>query len=477
MIATVNNLKSISTSDVIPKLIEKNILKANLPNTKDHTNNDINNLDLNSKNNDNKNTIAAERAAESEDDDDIEDNEYKYIKKLLENELIKKETYEDLTLYSYINCTNNDTRELKQCRGLIFKNHKLFLKSYAYTDIYDTSEKEKIIANLKDYNFNDLKFYNSLEGTLIRLFYNNNKWYVSTHRKLNAYESRWGCKKSFGEIFEEAIFSELLANEKFVKRFSDDIKNDDINNILKLFFSILNTDIQYFFYLPSLKINRIVCEGLIKPSIIYVSAMKNLEYIKLNDDIYIPELEEIKFSTLDNMLKYVDELNIKQYQGVLILKPNNEQIKILNQKYKIYFNSRGNQSNIIIRYLEKINDPEIKANLRILYPEFITRFNEIDDGKKFNTIINNIHICYEFKYIRKRQIRIPHEEYQIMKKCHEWYINEKIKGNNVRVTFEKVKEEFYKILNISPYYVYSMLMHLKTNVWDEIKQQIYNQSN
>ena len=47
-------------------------------------------------------------------------------------------------------------------------------------------------------NFENFSFFNSYEGTLIRMFNFDDKWYVTTHRKLDAFRSKWAGKTSYG---------------------------------------------------------------------------------------------------------------------------------------------------------------------------------------------------------------------------------------------------------------------------------------
>ena len=54
-------------------------------------------------------------------------------------------------------------------------------------------------------DFENTKFYNSYEGCLIRVFNHDDKWYISTHKKLDANHSRWASRKSYGELFHESV--------------------------------------------------------------------------------------------------------------------------------------------------------------------------------------------------------------------------------------------------------------------------------
>lgn len=49
----------------------------------------------------------------------------------------------------------------------------------------------------------------ALEGTLVRMYCFGHKWMLSTHRKLDANKSRWGSARSFGQLFATAMANQL----------------------------------------------------------------------------------------------------------------------------------------------------------------------------------------------------------------------------------------------------------------------------
>ena len=113
-----------------------------------------------------------------------------------------------LQIYSYKFCDNDSTNEIKNCRGLVFNGDTLVSKSLGFTQEYNDTQKDFVMS--QNIDFKKVKFFSSEEGTFIRLFYTNDKWYLSTHRKLNAFNSRWGSENSssVGQIFVNNI-SEL----------------------------------------------------------------------------------------------------------------------------------------------------------------------------------------------------------------------------------------------------------------------------
>jgi hypothetical protein len=126
-----------------------------------------------------------------------------------------------LQIYSYKECNDQSTDKLKQSRGLIFCGDKFLFPSIGYTPdcvIGDGNvQKEEYISELIRNHGSYLQFFSSTEGTLLRVFYYN-KWYISTHRKLDAYQSKWGNSSvSFGKTMEEALTTINLTKDSLLE--------------------------------------------------------------------------------------------------------------------------------------------------------------------------------------------------------------------------------------------------------------------
>src|SRR3990167_1636412 len=89
---------------------------------------------------------------------------------------------ESLELFCYEECTNDSSEDLKNCRGVVFENEKLVLQAFPYTEEQSYSSYQPSSEG---------KCFYSMEGTLLRLFCHNSKWYLSTNKKLDAWRSRW----------------------------------------------------------------------------------------------------------------------------------------------------------------------------------------------------------------------------------------------------------------------------------------------
>ena len=150
---------------------------------------------------------------------------------------------------------------VKNCRGIVFDGDSILFKGYPYTPEY-TYEDYDYLNTIDISNF---KAFNAREGTLLRLFYHNDDWMVSTHRRLDAYSCRWGSRKTFGTLLEEAFESEVNISDKF-KELLDDII-DVGENSFKRWLTLLDKKSQYMLLLETSEDNRIVCRNGPEPRV------------------------------------------------------------------------------------------------------------------------------------------------------------------------------------------------------------------
>ena len=100
------------------------------------------------------------------------------------------------------------------CRSIIFdvKNNTVLSYSHPNIDYLEYKKGESIIE--------DTIFTESHEGTLISMFYNNNKWYYATRRHIDMYQTNQitqGVKSelSHGQMFEDALSRMNLTKDNF----------------------------------------------------------------------------------------------------------------------------------------------------------------------------------------------------------------------------------------------------------------------
>ena len=354
---------------------------------------------------------------------------------------------EHFEMINYIDCYNDSPDELKIKRGLVYDKNTsdILIPSFAYTDVYTMDDEEKIKDILQD--FHDWNFFYSLEATLLRVFYHEGSWHIITNKKLDAFRSRWSCRETFGQLFKDALC------KLFHKESAD---------VLEWFYQLLDKEKIYCFLIKSNSENRIVCHYKKDPIVYLGTLRKGGEFIHESGLPDIPEFQS--FSTpagvvVNDMTELgdaVNNVNCFEYQGVIVMhKSKNRQIKIMNDEYKELFELRNNNPNLRFRYLELRHDPIMVKKFYKLYPKYADIFDTYEDA--LHRIARIIYQFYVSRYIKNQFVTLPKEEFLVMKKCHDWYLQDRL-NNKIfsKVVFEFLSQE-------SPLNLYKMIRRLLIN--------------
>ena len=337
-----------------------------------------------------------------------------------------------LQIYSYNYCENNSSNDLKKCRGLIFNGDNLLFNSLGFTPEYNDSDKETLSKEPVD----KYTFFPSEEGTLLRVFYNNTKWYVSTHRKLDAFNSRWGSQKSFGEIFVDSLKT---------------LRYESLDQLTTL----LDKNFMYLFFIRNTLQNKIVSNppNTNKNLVYFVGHIDSSGIYLCNKDHMLfdfPTQQPLLFENWEQVFEYVRNVNPREGQGVLAFykdqKGDFSQFKIVNSSYKLMSQVRGNEPNLSLRYLQVRSHPIYSKMIYELYPEHVNFFIQIENI--IIKIAKNIHNSYVSRFVNKNYTVVSQEEYVIIKECHGWHILDR---KNNKVTLSQVinylsKEQYVHIL-------------------------------
>ena len=312
------------------------------------------------------------------------------------------------------------------------------------------TQYNKIIYNddtinfIKNINWNDIEIRKCYEGTMILVFFDNNKWYISTRRCLDAGESKWIKNNSYKELFNEAI------ENKF--------KIED-----------LNKDYCYHFILLHYKNRNIISYqnefGNIYKEVLLVTVTKKYTLDEINiDDILkiipIKTPEKLDFKNIEDVTNYLDNINncdIKNSyissEGLIfkIYSKDNEVSPTINCKIqtKIYqkmMKLKPNNSNNYQIYLELY----IQDKLNDFLPFFIKNNNKII--YRINAAMKNItnEILKLYFITRKKQNEhiynnLPFQYKKTLYNIHNIYILNKKEKNlqkkniNIHVVYHYLK--------------------------------------
>jgi hypothetical protein len=161
--------------------------------------------------------------------------------------------------------------------------------------------------------------------------------------------------------------------------------------------------------------------------------------------------ERVSYHSVEDLLTTVKSINPFQYQGVIgIHKENKSPMKIIQSDYYYYCQVRGNHPNIKLRYLEIRSVPDKLRIFYYLYPKYIEQFDEFENI--LFEICRIIYRSYINRYVKKKYVTLPKEEYNIMKKCHDWFHQDR-KNNKIytRKIMEFINQEnaenLYKMIH------------------------------
>jgi hypothetical protein len=350
----------------------------------------------------------------------------------LGNKVRLTDSCDGLELFCYQSCTEEDDVSLQSCRGVIFNDNDIVMKAFPYTVEYIHTNKKNIEESINQI-FKDCSFYDAHEGALIRMFYFNNKWYISTHRKLDAFRSKWASKESFGTSFKLAL--EAYAN--YDQTFKNNLPTKS-SNIIENFQETLDKNKQYMFLISHNAENRIVCITPQYPIIYHVGTFVNGE-LNMTENCGIPYPRKYDFNDMDSLLEYVNNIDYRYLQGIICFAPNNKQYKIIHKEYDQFFKVRGNEPSIKFRYLEIRMNRKLTEMLFFLYPHMNFVFDEIENT--IYAICKNIYNAYVQRFIKKRFVTVPTEEFSVIRECHSWH--EEDRGKN-KINLEKIITVFNK---------------------------------
>jgi hypothetical protein len=323
-----------------------------------------------------------------------------YIKKLignksfeeLKNEL-KKEPYfleikEDNNKYMLLFTEKSDLTlpEVRECTGIIFEKETNQLLHFSFPKCYEgTKESEgtysskiKGTERTELYNVSDLKNYKInlyFTGSIIKLYFFNDGWQIASSKNLDASKSFWGSKKSFKELFIDAIE--------------------------------ISEDIEYFDFIEKLDVNCCYTYIIQHPencSLIKVKTPLAFILNKVNVETLKEEIPDIDNMCVEKSLQDVLYNKKGVTENYLIYNLNKDgnvisRVKVLSNEYEKVKELYGNYPDIGLRYIEVYENELLKKELRQTFINDISKFNKIDI--LYNKAIKCIEMSYKNVYINE----------------------------------------------------------------------------
>jgi hypothetical protein len=258
--------------------------------------------------------------------------------------------------------TNNLTDLERELKCVVLNRTSLEIISWCMDELY--TEDQKTMDLMKDTPY---KVYECLEGTLLSVYYFNDKWNVSTRRCLDAKDSFWLADKSHYDLFLECVSVEL--------------------------FDQLNKDCCYYFVLQHYLNKGVVDYGKrfgseYKRAVLLTTRCRTINFDEVESEKELLKYgilfsEELNDTSLLEQEKDVSNLlDGVQYEGLLVKILDNriKYLRLPTQRYTKKSLVMPNAQNKYVSYIKLYQNGTLKEHFKY-FPE-----NEkIKDPKKSTT--------------------------------------------------------------------------------------------
>ncbi len=342
-------------------------------------------------------------------------------------------------------------------KSYVFNGDQLFFEGYPYSI-------ELTQTNYEGLEFEKCRFFEAHEGTLLRVFNINGKWYTSTNRRLDAFNSKWAAKTTtFGIHFADAVRENIRAinDDEFFEDEEEDKKLEDRKQdardyLNKIYEANLDKTKKYMFLLEPCKEERIVC--LTKsPRFFNIGIFDKNNNLSLDEDVVldgyeVPKPQELFFDDMREMLDVLGNIDFKNIQGFIAIQSeegrDDKHFKILNTRYKYYFDLRNNTSSIRFRYLqlEHLNtmtnlvsgvNQQTTAQTKQMVDDFCAMYNFSPQPLLeyiWVKVVGDLFQKYQQRYIRKMpDTSLTEKQDKMLKEIHQHFI-ESLRAGNRRLT-------------------------------------------
>jgi hypothetical protein len=334
-----------------------------------------------------------------------------------------------------------DSKE-ETIRGFIYQDDRLVCKTFPYSDEYTVDTSENIAKVQEKLSSGSWVFYPSYEGTILRIVNDGDTQLIATHKKLDAFNSRWGCDQSFGELFKTSI--------------TEFNKDSTLETPYENFLSLLKDDYHHTFLLCSNLDSRIVANR--DNEIFYVGSFDSkthkylgiLPCIKEKISVFCNSINQVEIShnDMDKIVDYVEnKVEPFSQQGLVAIRQDDFSVfKIMNSTYKHLSELRGNNPSLSSRYLELL----LKRKDLVL--DFCTIFgNKHHEFGYISELLDDtlwyLYNVITTRYVKKRFMNVTPLLHSFVKQF------EKV-DNPDDLTFEKVCE---KMSEKNTSYVWSLM--------------------
>lgn len=330
---------------------------------------------------------------------------------------IKRDNGYIMFLYSQIDSDFNNNI-VRECRGIILDEKTLKLVCVPFFKFGNYGE-----SYVSDIDWDSARVEEKIDGSLIKVWFDNNKWNVSTNGTINAQNANLGdeltCYKNFYDLFMVAV------------------QNQNLN------FDSLNRDCTYMFELTSPYNKVVVAHSEITITHIGTRNNKTLEEVSIDIGIKKPKLYSLK--TLNECLEMIKILPFND-EGYVVVDKNYNRIKIKSLAYVVAHRLKNNCSVTVSRLIDmiKINETE---EFTTYYPEYKKEIEKIknDINTKKSEVENKIKEIKSKNFLTQKEFALYIKDFKFKSFLFKWQNNKDLSFEKwlLKNSSDKIKEYLY----------------------------------
>lgn len=240
---------------------------------------------------------------------------------------------------------------VRECRGIILRKDNNKVVCHPFDRFFNYGE-----VHAAEIDWSSARVQDKLDGSIIKVWYDDNEWHVSTNGVIDA-------KKAINPI-------DLSFYSMFIEGLQNAIQEPDVS--FEEFCMQLNPEYTYMFEMTH-PANRMVVRYEI-PMIYHIGTRNNASGEEYKVYIGIPQPQEYKFNNLDEVIKIAENLKYDK-EGYVIVDNAWHRIKVKSPAHLAAHNLKNNGMVTYKRILELILKGSTEEFLSY-FPEFTDYFNK-----------------------------------------------------------------------------------------------------
>lgn len=249
-------------------------------------------------------------------------------------------------MFNYNSLASDFSNEIVQeARGVILKEDTMEIVCYPFTKFFNAGE-----PNAASIDWNSAKVQEKIDGSLMKLWFYDNTWRVSTNGMINAFNAPLpggSLFSNFGELFMSTFNTEIL--------------------------SMLNKNYTYMFELVSPYNKVVVSYPYIK--LYHIGTRDNKTEKELDIDIGMDKPKLYNLTTEEDVKLSASKLTFNE-EGYVVVDKNYNRVKIKSPAYIQVHSMKNNGAVTTKRILSMIINGDDKEFLSY-YPEYKSDFDKV----------------------------------------------------------------------------------------------------